>query len=571
MGFQLLEKTVSLESQPFFQSNLEKAIFSGKSIFPDGVNSYDLKNIIDNQLKKDFFLFALEGQKLIFSKAPIRGNEPYNFWVELRNEEIAEEIQYFNKINQTEKKSNMLNILLTIDRNGLGVNQLQTWDIFKKQTSKYITRIKRVLKERWGIESIGHFRVFEAHASGHCHAHVCLILKDCLDYELVYKYSEKSGRGSYSAELKDKYLKIALSQWHFANGSRIGKSSVSVVYSTERLINYLTKYYSKNQTQMKNSYECLVTGNYDLNKPTSNIKMVSDLKKVLGFYYAIKTNVRLFRHSIKKDERIAFLKSQEEMKENLLQLVSSGLDVKKVAAALQISEKRVLKLFYSMSHLLANETLNILHEDFKETEKREYIGIVSKKTLENAFDISNMGIQSAFQGIYENEISPEGKKNILENENIKKLEGFLEKRKISEAQIKELKDKIRYVEDTITYGCGSMPFTRSDLSEMGISERKMDYEKKQKTPIGFVVNLENMPVIQGYQTYKKMMESEGKKVSLGRYLSDFCTWKEKENRLHVDQIENQKLFSQIWLEKAKSAKKKKVKKYQKERKLERRF
>lgn len=522
MGNLQAVENANVKTKDFFQSKLETAKYSGRSIFPDGVNFSDLKKVIERQTQKDYFLFAVEGSKLIFSKAAIRGNTPYGFWIEQRLEEITEEIQFFNKINEKEKKSNMLNILLTIDRNGLEVNQLDTWNIFKKETTKYITRIKRVLKERFGIDSIGHFRVFEAHASGHCHAHLCLILKDCLDYELIYKHNSKTGRGAFSAELKDKDLAEALSQWHFSNGHSIGKESISAVYSTERLINYLTKYYSKNQTFIKNSYDNLVNCKYDESDPKSKIKIISDMKKVMGFYYAIKTNVRLFRHSIKKDERINFIKSQAQTKENLLKLVNAGFDVKKVSETLKMSEKRVMKIYYSLANPLANEPKNNIHEDFKTSINREYLGICSKKTLDIAFDISNMGSRAAFKGIYENEISPDGKKRIIEGENLTKCEEYFQ-----------------------------------------------GQEKKEKEIIGFQVDLQNMPVIQGFQEYKKIMEAEGKKVSLGRYLTDFCTWKEKSRRLYQDQIEAQKLFNQEWIERAKNAKRKKTRKAIQKAKIER--
>ena len=89
MGNTVLQENVETVEKKDFYQRKESVKYYSRSIFPDGVNSYDLKSVIEHQILKDYYLFALEGSKLVFSKAPVRGNTPYGFWIDQRLEEIT--------------------------------------------------------------------------------------------------------------------------------------------------------------------------------------------------------------------------------------------------------------------------------------------------------------------------------------------------------------------------------------------------------------------------------------------------------------------------------------------------
>jgi len=317
-----------------------------EKIEKSGINFKDIKEKLERHFAKEYYLFGVDESNMYFSKAPLRGNTPYGFFIDRRLKEITEEIKYFSEINETH--TNMLNILLTINRDGGIINQLDTWHIFKKNMTLYITRVKRMLKERFNIEAIGHFRVFEAHETGHCHCHLVLILNKEIEYQKVKSSVIDSDR--WHGIIKDDFLRDnIIKSWRYKNSCDIGISNVTAIYSTERLLNYLTKYYGKNQQYIEKSFDNVFSMNYDIvNDNQSIIKLKSDMKRVLGFYYSMVSNVRLFRHSIKKEYRKEYLDS--------------------------------------MSNSLADETLNNVHEDKKEI---EYMGVLNKKTLRKFCLISN--------------------------------------------------------------------------------------------------------------------------------------------------------------------------------------
>lgn len=516
MPVSTLETDLETKSN-FFETNESFYTKKDEFQFPKGINLSDLKKTLENQFQKEYFLFAKENSRIIFSKAPLRGNTVYGFWIDSRLEEITEEIEYFSKIDSEKQKSNMLNILLTIDRNGLGINQADSWNVFKDELTKYITRIKRVCKERFGINPIGHFRVLEAHQSGHCHAHICLILDESIDYELKRKYNPKTKRVSFVGELKDKNLETELMNWHFSNNASIGKESITAVYSSGRLIDYLTKYFGKNQTFMQNSYNQLMSMNYDFeNDKTANQKLNSDLKKILGFYYSIKTNVRLFRHSIQKDFRQNYLEHKNKILEAIQTMAGHGLSVEKVAETLKISVRRVVRLFFSVSHSLANETQSNLHESFRSSDLREYLGVVSKKMLENLFEISGLDKKSAYKNQYTEKMTKEEKEKKLEKESFKKCDEFFDSKGLK--------------------------------------------VEKEKEVIDFEIDISNSPVIQAFCGLKEEFDKHGKKLSLSRFINDFYTWREKGQRQNKEIRENVKMFLEDFPEILKNRRKKKIKK-----------
>lgn len=484
----------------------------------------ELRKTLDQHFDKEYYLFGLESQKKVFfSKAPIRGNTPYGFWIENRLEEITDEIQFFANINQKEKKSNMLNILLTIDRNGLGVNQNDSWLIFKAETTKYITRIKRALKEKFGIDSIGHFRVFEAHLSGYCHAHLCLILDSQIEYDLKMRYNPKSHRRALVGEIRDQKLKDEILSWHFSNGASIGKESISAVYSPERLIEYLTKYFGKNQTFMKNSFERLKAGNY---QESEKVKMSSDLKKVLGFFFAVKNNMRLFRHSIKKAHRVNYLEHLESLKLKINDLILSGLSLEEVAKQAGLSKSRVIRLVNSMAPL-ANEPLNNVHDDFKSDLNREYFGVLSRVMLSNLFEVSEMSGRAVMAGGYMQAMTKDEKQKMTERGNYPGLDDFFER-------VKDLKDPSEYREP-----------------------------KPEKEILEFSFDLENSPVIKGFIYFRKKYEEQGKKLSFQRYMLDFQNWHEKNKKREIQERENVQNFLErfhIELDRKKRVRVKEIKK-----------
>jgi len=495
------------EKQQFFNNNETRFKSKEDFRFPDGININHVEKVISKKINREYFLFGQEGSKIIFSKAPLRGNTPYGFWIDYRLEEIIEEIKFFNKIDQTEEKSNMLNILLTVDRNGLGVNQEQTWNIFKDETSKYLTRVKRILQERFKIDVIGHFRVFEAHRSGHCHCHIALILNECIDFELIRKYNPKTDRSSYCGEIKDQDIKKALSgNWYFSgNKCEIGKDSVSCIYSTDRLINYLTKYYAKNQTFIQNSFSKLFTRDYNFQDDKDMYKLNSDMKKVFGFYFAVLTNVRLFRHSIKAKYRQDYLNFVAKRNLKLIELIKDGKSISDIAIFLGISEKRVVSYYRSNSvaQALANEQQSNLHEDFSDEKIREYFGIMSKENLGIFCEVSKIN----YFGLKKNNYSDEGDKE----------------------QINE-KSKGDVIEDYNKF--------------FQTMQRKDDVIVKNREVLEFKMDLSHSPVMQGYiqirKTYKEVL---GKELSIGRFLRDFYQFRQKiENELEKVEDEKKRFY-----------------------------
>lgn len=485
--------------QDSFNSEFQESIAILKSF-----QKSELRKTLDQHFDKEYYLFGLESQKKVFfSKAPIRGNTPYGFWIENRLEEITEEIRFFSKIDRENKKSNMLNILLTIDRNGLGIGQNDSWLIFKSETTKYITRLKRSLKEKFGINSIGHFRVFEAHLSGYCHAHLALILDQQVEYTLKKKYNPRTGRRSLVGELKDSNLQNEILSWRFSNQASIGKESISAIYSPDRLIEYLTKYFGKNQTFMKNSFDRLKAGNY---QESEKVKMSSDLKKVLGFFFAVKNNMRLFRHSIQKSHRAEYLQYVEELKLKINDLILSGLSLEEVALKAGVSKSRVIRLVNSMAPL-ANEPLNNVHGDFQGDLNREYFGVLSRGMLENLFEVSEMSGRAAMSGGYMQQMTKEEKQKMTERGNFPVLDDFFEK-------VKNLNDP----------------------------ETEYQEPKTKKEVLEFSFDIENSPVIKGFLYFRKIYEEQGRKFSFQRYMIDFQNWHKKNKKKEKEEREPFDLF-----------------------------
>ena len=98
MPVSTLENDLETKSN-FFETNETFYTKKDEFQFPEGVNLYDLKKTLENQFQKEYFLFAKENSRIIFSKAPLRGNTVYGFWIDSRLEEITEEIEYFSKID----------------------------------------------------------------------------------------------------------------------------------------------------------------------------------------------------------------------------------------------------------------------------------------------------------------------------------------------------------------------------------------------------------------------------------------------------------------------------------------